>query len=268
VQKPAFPVLSSGHLAIPLNRPVCALWQGKSRVAGMAPGRLCVLGSSYVLHDEWLDQDENAKVVDVMLRWLTHAEGLAMDAIDADEPDISEYHHLPDTESLAERVRCCLQESEDVTKDFTSLFDDSLFKFDTTLIPEVVKIYEQLDVTHEQLTLIPPQFEQPLPPLQPSVFPPSLREPPPPSLDLFDLDEQFASEKVRLAHLTNKCTDEDLDYFIREAGDLLGVNQTLKPEQRDARHILSHMFKQIVIWKKLNAEDEALVNFKKLNNMS
>ena len=77
-----------------------------------------------------------------------------MDAIDAEEPDISEYHHLPDTESLAERVRCCLQESEDVTKDFTSLFDDSLFKFDTTLIPEVVKIYEELDGLQKQ-----PNFE-------------------------------------------------------------------------------------------------------------
>ena len=46
------------------------------------------------------------------------------------------------------------------------------------------------------------QFEQPLPPLLPAVFPPSLREPPPPALDLYDLDEQFASEKVKgLTHL-------------------------------------------------------------------
>ena len=54
-------------------------------------------------------------------------------------------------------MRCCLQESEDVTKDFTSLFDDSLFKFDTSLIPEAVKMYEELDVDHQPLSLIPPQ---------------------------------------------------------------------------------------------------------------
>ena len=42
-----------------------------------------------------------------------------------------------DSEVLAERVRCCLQETEEVTKDFTTLFDDGLFKFDTSLIPEV-----------------------------------------------------------------------------------------------------------------------------------
>ena len=92
-----------------------------------------------------------------------------------------------------------LQESEEVTKDFTTLLDDSLFAFDTSLIPEAVSLYEKLEVDHEPLSLIPPQFEQPLPPLQPAVFPPSLREPPPPALDLFDLDEQFASEKVRAA---------------------------------------------------------------------
>lgn len=41
-----------------------------------------------------------------------------------------------------------------------------------------------------------PQFETPLPPLQPAVFPPAIREPPPPALELFDLDESFASEHV------------------------------------------------------------------------
>ena len=37
------------------------------------------------------------------------------------------------------------------------------------------------------------------------VFPPALSDIPPPMLDLFDLDEAFSSEKVRLAQLTNKC---------------------------------------------------------------
>ena len=37
------------------------------------------------------------------------------------------------------------------------------------------------------------------PPLQPAVFPPAIREPPPPALELFDLDEHFATEQVGLA---------------------------------------------------------------------
>jgi intraflagellar transport protein 52 len=38
------------------------------------------------------------------------------------------------------------------------------------VIPEAVALYDQLNVKHEQLSLIPPQFEVPLPPLRPAVF--------------------------------------------------------------------------------------------------
>lgn len=68
------------------------------------------------------------------------------------------------------------KESEDLPRDFTSLFDMNLFKFDTDLIPESVKLYDILNVKHEQLSLIVPQFETPLLGLQPAVFPPILRE--------------------------------------------------------------------------------------------
>ena len=70
-----------------------------------------------------------------------------------------------------------------------------------------------------------------------------------------------------LAHLTNKCSDEDLEYFIKEAGDMLGVNAQLPPEQRTARHVLAQMFKQVAAWKKLNAEPQAMAHFRRLNNM-
>lgn len=76
----------------------------------------------------------------------------------------------------------------------------------------------------EPLTLIPPQFETPMPSLQAAVFPPTLKELPPPSLDLYDLDEQFASEKIKMAQLTNKCSDDDVEYYIKECGDILGVS--------------------------------------------
>lgn len=129
---------------------------------------------------------------------------------------------------LAERVRSCLQENEELPKDFQKLFKDTLFKFDTNLIPEAVELYDNLGVKHEPLSLIPPQFESPLPPLNPAVFPPIIRELPPPALDQFDLDEQFASPKQRLAQLTNKCYGaDDLDYFVKESGEILGVTPEL-----------------------------------------
>lgn len=63
-------------------------------------------------------------------------------------------------------------------------------------VPAAVKLYDQLGVKKAPLSLIPPAFETPLPPLQPATFPPCPREPPPPALELFDLDDAFAGEQV------------------------------------------------------------------------
>jgi intraflagellar transport protein 52 len=51
-------------------------------------------------------------------------------------------------------------------------------------------------VAKAPLSLIPPAWEAPLPPLQPAVFPPVAREPPPPPLELFDLDDSLAPVQV------------------------------------------------------------------------
>ena len=38
---------------------------------------------------------------------------------------------------------------------------------------------------------------------------------------------QFASERVRLAKLTNKCKDEDLDFYVRQVlGREAGVGES------------------------------------------
>lgn len=252
VQKPAIPILSSGYIAYPLNRPVGAVYTQKG-----GKGRLAVVGSSLMFDDQWLMKEDNMKIMEVLFRWLHPAESLQLDTIDAEDPELNDYHYVPDTEALAERLRCCLQESEELPRDFTTLFDDTLFKFDTTVIPDAVRLHEQLNVKHEPLSLIPPQFETPLPPLEPGVFPPTMREPPPPALDQFDLDECFASERVRLAHLANKCkqsSDEDLEYFVRESGEILGVSNKLKSGQKGSKDILEHIFRQLVNFKKFTPE--------------
>ena len=75
-----------------------------------------------------------------------------------------------------------------------------------------------------------------------------MKDLPPPSLDLFDLDEQFASEKIRLAQLANKCTDEDIDYYIKECGDILGVSQHASNPD-DPKAILHYVFQEIFKYK-------------------
>ena len=152
---------------------------------------------------------------------------------------------MPDVASMADRLRSCLQASEDVSRDLSTLFDMQLFKFDTDYITESIALYEKLKVKHEPLTLIPPQFETPMPSLQPAVFPPSLKELPGPHLELFDLDEQFASEKTKLAQLTNKCQDKDLDYYITDACNILGLGNEV-PDRSNPKAVLYHIFNKLV----------------------
>lgn len=39
---------------------------------------------------------------------------------------------------------------------------------------------------------------------------------------------------------------------MRECGDILGVTMNLPQDHRDAKHILEHIFSQVVEFKKLN----------------
>uniref|UniRef100_A0A3Q1HNZ1 Uncharacterized protein n=1 Tax=Anabas testudineus TaxID=64144 RepID=A0A3Q1HNZ1_ANATE len=197
VMKPAVAVLSTGSVCFPLNRPVMAFYHGKT-------GKLVVLGSCHMFSDQYMDKEENSRIMDVVLQWLM-TDNIQLNQIDAEDPEITDYTMLPDTGCLSEQLRVCLQEGDENPKDFTSLFDMSLFNLSTDTLPQVISAYKQLNVKDEPLQLIAPQFETPLPQLQPAVFPPALSDLPPPMLDLFDLDEMFSSEKVRLAQLTNKC---------------------------------------------------------------
>lgn len=52
---------------------------------------------------------------------------------------IADYNYLPDTATLAEQVKACLQETDEVPRDITMLFDSSLFKLDTSLVPKAIK---------------------------------------------------------------------------------------------------------------------------------
>eukprot|EP01013_Petalomonas_cantuscygni_P008611 TRINITY_DN2133_c0_g1_i1.p1 TRINITY_DN2133_c0_g1~~TRINITY_DN2133_c0_g1_i1.p1 ORF type:complete len:482 (-),score=122.34 TRINITY_DN2133_c0_g1_i1:1389-2834(-) len=250
VEPPAVPLLSSGFIAYPLQRPIAAVYEDKK-----SKGRVLVVGSLHMWHDDWLGKEENQKLWDVLASYLLKTQNIKLNEIDKKAPHIEEHHLLPDTAALASRLRVCLEKPADLPRDFTELLDTRPFRFDTDLVPEALAAYEELDLKHEPLTLIQPQFEVPLPPLQPAVFGPALKEEPPPALDLFDLDEHFASERIQLATLTNKCGTEDLEFYIKEVGEVLGITRRLAAEKRgDARAVLEEVLTQIVNFKKLNNE--------------
>lgn len=57
VKQPALPVLTSGPISYPVNQPVCAYT--KTRKGGV----LCVVGSYKFLCDDYIDKEENSKLV-------------------------------------------------------------------------------------------------------------------------------------------------------------------------------------------------------------
>lgn len=243
VQEPAVALLSTGPVSYPLNRPICAAYTHPK-----SNGKLIVFGSVEAFCDEYFDKEENKKLLNFFLKYFFEDNDIE---ITKETKEFPEYQYIPDVAEMAESLKSCLQESEDLPRDFTVLFDEGLFKYDTNLIPESLALYEQVNVKHEVLTLIPPQFETPMLGLQPAVFPPILRELPPPNLELFDLDEEFASEKVRLAQVTNKCSNDDVEYFIRECGDILGISDKVK-NKGDPKAILGYVLEQLISFKKLN----------------
>lgn len=108
-----------------------------------------------------------------------------------------------------------------------------------------------MGVPKKPLTLIEPQFEQPLPPLQPAVFPPAIFEPPPPALERFDLDESFANEYFKLAQLSKKCTSkDDIEYYVGEAASIVGLEGAGKAS---AQALLLTVFDAIAAWKMSDA---------------
>jgi len=247
VDKRSIPVLSTGSVCFPLFRPICAFHKAKDK------GKLCVIGSHMIFSDQYIDKEENNKLQDVIIKWLT-TDDLELNVIDAEDPEINDYNYIPDTISLSDKVRVALQEGEEIPHDFTQCFQGGLYNLDTDVLPATLRAYNEMNVKHETLSLITPQFETPLPPLEPSVFPPSFRDLPGPSLDLFDLDEAFSSERSRMAQTTNKCKEEDLEYYVRECGNILGVTNKLPAESQSAKHVLEYVFAQVVEFKKLNQD--------------
>lgn len=55
VNSPAFPVLTSGPISYPVNKPLCAMYKNKNG------GKIIVLGSYEMLSDNYFDKEENEK---------------------------------------------------------------------------------------------------------------------------------------------------------------------------------------------------------------
>ena len=151
--------MSSGAICYPLNRPIAAGYYHKP-----SGGKLFVIGSIRFFDDEFFEKENNQKIQEAIFSWLLSNECEIQNTV-RDSAELTNKNFVPDVASMADRLRSCLQASEEVSRELNTLFDMQLFKFDTDYITESIALYEKLKVKHEPLTLIPPQFETPMPSL-------------------------------------------------------------------------------------------------------
>ena len=228
VQTPAYTLLTSGSTSYPVDCPIAAAWESTtSNITdnnNKQGGRVLVVGSSDMFADDWLNKEENSQLCDVLLRYLL-GQNCSFDP-SVGRSDFEGKECVPDISSLSALVKPCLQENDPLPQDYRDLLCDDLFGLHNDYVTNVIDLYKQLNVNiMEPITLVEPYFECPTPPLRMSTHPPRWVDPPPPALELFDLDENLSDVRVRLARLTNQYKDDsNLDPYLQEVTRILGLD--------------------------------------------
>ena len=239
VKEPSIPILSSGTVCYPSNSAVMAVHNHPSG------GKLFVMGSWQILNDNYIDKEENSKIIDFILKYVMEND------FDPDtELAINDFGHkrtVPNVEAMSERLKCAIQESSDISTNFINRFDCNLYRLNFDLLPDALSLYPRLGLKKEPLGLIPPIFETPMLGLTPAVFPPILVELEPPKVQLFDLDDEFANQETKLAQLTNKSSNKDLEFYITEAGNILGLKDKINTQ--NPKEVLLYVMNSIMRFK-------------------
>jgi intraflagellar transport protein 52 len=141
-----------------------------------------------------------------------------------------------------------------MSSNFVDNFDRGLFSMDLGYIPETQQLAQTLGLKNEPLETVAPQFDTALPPLTPAVYPPQMKDPPGPALELFDLDDAFSSSKTRLAQLAQRANPKNAEKFTVQAAKILGILPKLPAEKQTGRGVLEYVFAQVVRWKRPNQD--------------
>ncbi|XP_055372223.1 intraflagellar transport protein 52 homolog [Condylostylus longicornis] len=259
VSEPANILLTTGPVVYPFNRPLVGYYCNEKN------GKILAIGSGHMFQDKYLTDKTNDIILDYFLNLLSN-DDIKFTHLDFNDVEINDNKTVSDIGFIAEIPKPCLVESTatDIPADFKKMFDMNMFTLSNDLLKDVIDAYSKLNVKYEPLKIIKPQFDIPLPPLQLAVFPPIFSEPPPPPLELFDLDEHLSSPRTQLDQLTIKClssikdsqqqkkefTTKDLEYFIRECGRIVGIVQ--EGHEINAKEILYNVGLKIANYKKID----------------
>lgn len=188
LSKGAIPLITSGSACYPVNSAIAAF-------TTIGKGKIITCGSWKMLEDNYLDCEDNLKIIDYFLKILINPEETKKLQKIAKGINEQQYNTMtiPNIEALSERLKVCIQESPNISQDFLNKFKIKLYESNFERLPESLELYNKLKVPYKSLKLIPPSYETPMLGLTPAVFPPVLLEIEPPKLELFDLDDEFAN---------------------------------------------------------------------------
>ena len=225
VQKPATTILSTGRMAYPVQHAVGAVSEKCTTRVGV--GRVAVLGSGKMAADKWFDRADNSKILDLFLHLLLPHTSPNRNDLATEDLDIIEHKYLSDVQALARRPRSCLQEADELPKDFICLFYSETCGFQSFIVRESALLRDALSWKNTRLSLIAPSYDARLISLHFASFPAATQEPLPPCLELFDLEEEVTSELLRLNILGKRNQtgfDGNIEPFVKDGARLCGLN--------------------------------------------
>lgn len=97
---PAFPLLGSGPVSYPTERPVLGGYIDRNK-----GGKLLVCGSLRMFDDEFITCDDNSKVLNGIMRFLGDSDIDLTDINRKEDNDTTEYHRVPDIAALSTNVK-------------------------------------------------------------------------------------------------------------------------------------------------------------------
>ncbi|KAL3275999.1 hypothetical protein HHI36_020730 [Cryptolaemus montrouzieri] len=255
VSKPSSIAFTSGSASFPVDRPLGAIFDNQN-----TGGRIIALGSGHLFADKYIDQENNDKFRENIFNCLLKSKEIALFFSEHDDIDVMEHNIVPNTAELANKPKLCLTDaiSHTASIDYIKLLDHKIYSVNFNLVPDILRMYSDLNVKQEQLRIITPKFESPYPHLQAAVFPPAFRDLPLPPLELFDLDEAFSSVFSKLAQFTNKfiaktvssdeVTEDNLKFFITECARIVKVDE----DDIDPKEILHEIGSEIAKFKSID----------------
>lgn len=146
-------MMTSSKWALPTQQAICTFYKDSPNDC-----RVVVFGSASLMSDNYINKEDNKALIKALFEFIVHKE-FVINISDARTIEIPKSLYTPDITELIDIPISCLQESQHLPEDKTNLIDKKLFKIDNSKVPDIVRAFQDLNVSKKPLTLIKPNLE-------------------------------------------------------------------------------------------------------------